>query len=188
MEILGVKHKFRSFLKENGFAYPNYVSFSKDTDTSELKSKIETLRFPIVIKPTDSSGSKGVTKLATIRRLRQAVKAAGEYSRNGVLIAEEYIEYGFPEVIGGDIFVEDGEIRLFGEMSCIRDQNGTSLLPAGEKWPSGLSEEQTTAVHKELIRLIKMLDVRFGEFNIEIIIDKKNKVHFLELGPRAGGI
>ncbi len=187
VEILGVKHKFRSFLKENGFAYPNYVSFSKDTDTSELKSKIETLRFPIVIKPTDSSGSKGVTKLATIRRLRQAVKAAGEYSRNGVLIAEEYIEYGFPEVIGGDIFVEDGEIRLFGEMSCIRDQNGTSLLPAGEKWPSGLSEEQTTAVHKELIRLIKMLDVRFGEFNIEIIIDKKNKVHFLELGPRAGG-
>ena len=89
VEILGVKHKFRSFLKENGFAYPNYVSFSKDTDTSELKSKIETLRFPIVIKPTDSSGSKGVTKLATIRRLRQAVKAAGEYSRNGVLIAEE---------------------------------------------------------------------------------------------------
>ena len=41
VEILGVKHKFRSFLKENGFAYPNYVSFSKDTDTSELESKID---------------------------------------------------------------------------------------------------------------------------------------------------
>lgn len=187
VEILGIKHKFREFLKNNGFAYPHYFAFPKDIEITELESRIKTLRFPLVIKPTDSSGSKGVTRLMSVAGLGRAVEVAAEYSRNGVLIAEEYIEYVFPEVIGGDIFVEDGEIKLFGEMSCTRGKNGTFLIPAGEKLPSGLSPDQIKAVHKELSRIIKKLDMRFGEFNIEIIIGPENKVHFLELGPRAGG-
>ncbi len=42
-------------------------------------------------------------------------------------------------------------------------------------------------VYNELQRVITALNIRFGEMNIEILLDKDDNVHFLELGPRAGG-
>lgn len=185
--ILGVKHLFRKFLQENGFACPQNISFSPTIQLNELESKLVDFQFPIIIKPTDSSGSKGVTKLTDLNELAQAIKWADSYSRNKVLIAEEFINRGFPEVIGGDIFVWNGKIVLFGEMACFRDNQGKGLIPIGKKKPSGLNPTQIEKVHTELQRMISALDIRFGELNIEIILDEKNNVHFLELGPRAGG-
>jgi hypothetical protein len=46
---------------------------------------------------------------------------------------------------------------------------------------------QNRAIHSELQKVITALGIRFGELNIEILLDKEDKVHFLELGPRAGG-
>ena len=185
--ILGVKHLFRKFLAENNFACPKHFSFAPDMDVNEINENLKNLHFPIIIKPTDSSGSKGVTKLLNVEKLSEAIKAADGYSRNKILIAEEFIERGFPEVIGGDIFVWDGKIVLYGEMSCLRDLEGKGLIPLGEKKPTGLNSYQTEQVHKELQRIVDVLGVKFGELNIEIILDQEDKVHFLELGPRAGG-
>ncbi len=187
VSILGVKHLFRKFLQENHFACPRNFSFAPTIGVEELKNQVQHLHFPIIIKPTDSSGSKGVSKLLDTDNLEEAVKWADSYSRNKILIAEEFIERGFPEVIGGDIFVSNGKIVLFGEMSCFRDNGGKGLIPIGKKKPSGLNSLQTERVHTELQRIVDALDIRFGELNIEIILDKEDKVHFLELGPRAGG-
>lgn len=127
VEVLGIKHRFREFLKDNGFACPRMVTFSPDVDVESLKEQLKGLTFPIIVKPTDSSGSKGVTKLMDTENLTGAISHADSYSRNKVLIAEEFIERGFPYVIGGDIFVEDGRIILFGEMSCLRGDKGKAL-------------------------------------------------------------
>lgn len=56
-----------------------------------------------------------------------------------------------------------------------------------KKRPAGLNKKQEEIVHNELQRVITALGVRFGEMNIEILLDKDDNVHFLELGPRAGG-
>lgn len=187
VEILGVKHKFRDFLAKNGFACPKKFTFSPTTPSSEILGQTEELRFPIVIKPTDSSGSKGVSFLNDTSNLAEAISHADSYSRNKILIAEEYIQRGFPYVIGGDIFVENGRIVLFGDMACLRDNDGKSLIPIGKKMPHGLNSQQASNLHVELQRLISVLDIRGGEMNIEAIIDKDDNVHFLEVGPRAGG-
>lgn len=185
--ILGVKHKFRKFLQENGFPCPQTFTFSPDTPLDDVKEGVSALRFPIVIKPTDSSGSKGVTFLSGLDGIEKAIAHADEYSRNKILIAEEFIERGFPDVIGGDIFVEDGKIILFGDMAALRGDNGKSLIPIGEKKPNGLNQGQRKALHEELQKLVTALGIRTGELNIELLIDKEDKPHFLELGPRAGG-
>lgn len=185
--ILGVKHLFRDFLQKNGFACPKHCSFSPDIDVDELKEKIKDFIFPIILKPTDSSGSKGVTKLISIEGLKEAIAHAADYSRNEILIAEEFIERGFPDVIGGDIFVWNGKIVLYGEMSCLRDNSGSGLIPIGKRKPSGLTAMQTKRVRDELQRIVTLLGINFGEMNIEIILDQNDNVHFLELGPRAGG-
>lgn len=185
--ILGVKHEWRKFLQTHGFACPKSYAFRPDEKLSVIKSALADFDFPILIKPTDSSGSKGVTKLDDLENIDAAVRWADSYSRNKTLIAEEFIHRDFPYVIGGDIFVWDGRIVLYGELACLRDDDGKGLIPIGKKKPSGLNSSQKGKVHSELQRLITMLDVRFGEMNIEILLDKNNDVHFLEVGPRAGG-
>lgn len=187
VEILGLKHPWRNFLKANGFACPKTVTFTPETTSCEFKDLVKDFSFPILVKPTDSSGSKGVSVLRDLTSLDKAICWAETYSRNQILIAEEFISRGFPNVIGGDIFVWDGKIILYGEMSCLRDNSGDGLIPIGKKKPSGLNSIQREIVHRELQHLITMLGIRFGEMNIELLLDKENNVHFLELGPRAGG-
>lgn len=185
--ILGVKHKFREFLHKNDFACPKFYIFKPHDNIEDVKSHLKEFSFPIIVKPTDSSGSKGVTKLKDLNNLGNAINDANRYSRNKILIVEEFIQRDFPEVIGGDIFIWNGNIVLYGEMSCLRGNHGRGLVPIGEKRPSGLNTIQLKHVHSELQRLITMLGIKFGEMNIEIILDKNANVHFLEVGPRAGG-
>ena len=187
VEILGLKYPWREFLQTNGFACPKHLSFHPETPISEIKEKAKDFTFPLVVKPTDSSGSKGVTMLESWEGLEKAICWANEYSRNKVLLIEEFIQRGFPSVVGGDIFVWDGKVVLYGEMECLRDMHNSPLIPIGEKKPLCASEKQKANIYSELQRIVTALDIRFGELNIEIILDKNDNVHFLELGPRAGG-
>lgn len=187
VEILGLKYPWRQFLKENGFTCPKNYSFHPNTSTDEIIKNTKDFTFPLVIKPTDSSGSKGVSVLDSWDGIEDAILWADSYSRNKVLLVEEYIQRGFPSVIGGDVFVWDGKIVLYGEMECLRDTLRSPLIPIGEKKPLQITEHQRNNIHKELQRIVTSLEIRFGEMNIEIILDKNDNVHFLELGPRAGG-
>lgn len=187
VEILGLKYPWRKFLHDNGFACPKFFSFNPQTPINQIKEKAQDFTFPILVKPTDSSGSKGVTRLDDWDGLENAIRWADEYSRNKVLLVEEFIQRGYPFVIGGDIFVWDGKIVLYGEMDCLRDTLKSPLIPIGKMKPSGLNKKQEEIVHRELQRVVTALGIRFGEMNIEILLDKDDNVHFLELGPRAGG-
>ena len=187
IEIMSEKHLFRAFLKEVGLPYPKSVSFPSDVLVEEVAQLVEGFHFPIVIKPTDSSGSKGVTVLDELVGLDKALMHASEFSRNGILICEEYIRKSFPHVIGGDVFVLDGEVCFWGLMSCLRDESLGGLVPVGKKIPSGLSSEQNKAVKDVLQRLVTALGIRFGELNVEVIIGQGGIPYVLELGSRAGG-
>ncbi len=185
--VLGLKDKFRDFLEEHGFSVPKHCSFKSDISEEELKKKIKDFKFPIVIKPTDSSGSKGVSFLVNESEIVSAIQVADTHSRNKIFIVEEFIQRGFPDVIGGDVFVWDGKIVLHGEMACLRGEYGNGLVPLGEKKPHGLAVGQLECVKYELQRLVSALGIKIGELNVEILLDKENKVFFLEVGPRAGG-
>lgn len=187
VEILGLKYPWRKFLQDNGFACPKVFSFNPTTPMEEIVKATAHFTFPLVVKPTDSSGSKGVTMLNDWDGFQNAVVWADSYSRNKVLIIEEYIQRGYPSVIGGDVFVWDGKVVLYGEMECLRDNERSPLIPIGEKKPLQLNEIQIKRVHEELQRIVTALDICFGELNIEIILDNEDNIHFLELGPRAGG-
>ena len=187
VEILGLKYPWREFLQNNGFACPKHYSFNPHTPIETIQKATSSFKFPLVVKPTDSSGSKGVTKLDSWEGIEKAIAWADSYSRNKVLLIEEYIQRGYPSVIGGDIFVWEGKIVLYGEMECFRDMRKSPLIPIGEKKPLQVTPLQRERIHSELQRVVTALDIRFGELNIEIILDKNDNVHFLELGPRAGG-
>lgn len=186
VETMSEKHLFRQHLKDEGFPCPRSHAFSIDDDPEEVWRSVKDLALPVVVKPTDSSGSKGVSVIEEFGRFVQAVEVAKRISRNGTLIVEEYIEMGYPHVIGGDIFVIDGEVRFWGLMECARDA-AASLVPTGEMTPTNLSSEQLAEVKALLERLVSSLGVRFGELNVEVILGKDNTPYIIELGSRAGG-
>ena len=181
------KHLFRTFLKKAGLPCPQTASFSRNATIEEVSHLVEGFRFPIVVKPTDSSGSKGVSVLNDLSELSRAIDHASDFSRNGTLICDEYIRKTFPYVIGGDIFVVDGKVHIWGLMSCLRDEGLGGLVPVGKKIPSGLSADENRAVKDVLQRLVTALGVRFGELNVEVILGEDGVPYVLELGSRAGG-
>lgn len=187
IETMSEKHLFRTFLKKAGLPCPQAVSFSRCATVEEVTHLVESFRLPIVVKPTDSSGSKGVSVLNDLSGIGRAIEHASEFSRNGTLICEEYIRKTFPYVIGGDIFVVDGKVLFWGLMSCLRDEGLGGLVPVGKKSPSGLSADENSAVKDVLQRLVTALGVRFGELNVEVILGEDGVPYVLELGSRAGG-
>lgn len=189
VQVLSEKHLFRDHLEKSGLPCPQHVRLFTSSTVAEAIEAGQGMSLPVVLKPTDSSGSKGVTVLESLdeEAVAQALVYASEYSRNDTLVIEEYIRSGFPRVIGGDVFVADGEVRFWGLMSCLRDKAMGGLVPVGERWPSGLSEKQLAAVKEQVQALVSSLGMRFGEMNVEVIVDDADVPHFLELAARAGG-
>lgn len=179
------KQLFRDYLKKNGFNSPKSVRVSIPYDIANID--IRDLTFPIIIKPTDSSGSKGVSVIHDLEELDKALKYGEKYSRNNVLIIEEFIQRDHPHVIEAEIFVVNGEVVSWGLINSIRDSNTNPLLPAGYTYPLDISEERLQIVKTEIRKLIHSMGDSSGAFNIEMIIDKKNKLYFLDAGPRNGG-
>lgn len=189
VRTLSTKHLFRKHLAEHGFPCPQSHPIQADASASDLVALGEGMRSPYVLKPTDSSGSKGISVLDSLdlAELDVALAHARENSRNGILVFEEFIRSAFQRVIGGDVFVVNGRVAFWGLMSCLRDEALGGLVPIGERYPSGMDQVQEQAVRDQIQRLVSSLGLRFGEFNVEMIIGEGDVPYFLELGARAGG-
>ena len=178
------KDLFRGFLSEHGFNVPSCVSFS---EKENIKEGISALRFPIIIKPVDSSGSKGITVLESPQGLEKAIEYALSYSRCKRIIVEEFIQKKHPFLVGGDIFVSDGKVIQWGLMNCHRDPSVNPLVPVGKSFPPILDDEDLATVKSTIERLIKELGIQFGPMNVELIVDRENHVFPIDIGPRSGG-
>lgn len=184
VDILCNKDKFRIFLKENGFNTPESKSY---TNIEEAINDCETLKYPLIIKPVDSSGSKGVTVLHSNKNLEEALKVAFSFSRCHRIIIEDFIERKHQYLIGGDLFIVDGEIILWGLLNCHRDNEVNPLVPVGKSYPLKLENDDIKRVKETLYSLVKKLNIRNGSMNVELIVDKMNRVWPIDIGPRSGG-
>lgn len=187
VKILCNKDKFRAFLSDNSFNTPKAKSYTKaDEAVSDIKNAY--FKLPIIIKPTDSSGSKGVTVIDSQNKdIKGAVDFAFSFSRNTSIVAEEFIVKKHQYLVGGDIFVCDGKIVIWGLMNCHRDNSVNPLVPIGKSYPPKIEETDIRNVKSELQRLVDSLNIKNGSMNVELLIDKNNDVYFIDIGPRGGG-
>lgn len=184
VELLTQKDLFRAFLAQNGFCTPLAKGYSC---YEEIGEEINDFKFPVMVKPVDSSGSKGVVKVYEKAGLYDAVEEALSYSRGKRFIIEEFIQKkGYQ--ISGDGFSVDGKLVFTSYGNELYSGKGTrEYVALGEFWPSLLSEELKNKVDHELQRLITALGMRTSAYNIEVILDENDDVYILELGPRNGG-
>lgn len=179
------KHRFRSFLRVNGFNVP--ASLYVDSEEPFDSAKIADFHFPLIVKPTDSSGSKGVTVVREETNIAAAIDAARGYSRNGIIIVEEFIERDHPHVIEAEITVSGGEVVIWGLINSIRDEVSNGLLPAAYSFPLEVSDVQLNVVVEQVSALVHASGMKEGSFNIEMIVDRNDRLFFLDAGPRNGG-
>lgn len=184
VKILTQKDLFRNFLKENNFNVPVFGVY-KNYDS--LLAEIDKFTFPIMVKPVDSSGSKGVVKVYDTDCLESAVFEALSYSRSKTIVAEEFIiKKGYQ--VSGDGFSVDGKLVFTSYGNELYSNDGVrDYVALGEFWPSLLTQEQKNKIDKELQRLITALKMTTSAYNIEVILDKDDNVYILELGARNGG-
>ena len=184
VETLCNKDLFRSFLAAHNFNTPRAKGY---TTKEAAISDISRFDFPIIVKPVDSSGSKGATVLRNLIGLDAAIDFAFSYSRGHRIIIEEYIEKKHPYLIGGDIFVSDGKIIQWGLMNCHRDLSVNPLVPVGKSYPLLLDGADIQAVKGTLQRLVSELGIKFGPMNVELLVDTQDRVFPVDIGPRSGG-
>lgn len=182
VQLLSEKDLFRKFLSENGFNTPKSLSIIGDKDINKASS----LNFPIIVKPTDSSGSKGVTKIDNFSQLKHAVEYALTFSRNKRAIAEEYIESDGAQ-IHGDGLIVDGELVFHYLGDHHYDKRINPFVPYSTTWPSIKGENVISEIEKELKRAISLSGFKNGAVNIEVRVSKTGEIYIMEIGPRSGG-
>lgn len=184
VEILCNKDKFRKFLAEKGFSAPVAKGYATKEEALNDKKSFE---YPIIIKPVDSSGSKGATVLYSEDHLGQAVDFAFSFSRCHRIIVEHFIEKKHPYLIGGDVFIEDGKIVLWGLLNCHRDNRVNPLVPVGKSYPLQLEQKDVQNIKETLASMVEKLGIRNGSMNVELVVDESNRVWPIDVGPRSGG-
>lgn len=182
--ILQNKGKFRKFLAENGFNVPFARSYKYPEDALKDASLF---RWPVIIKPTDSAGSKGVTKVDDKKDIVKYANHALEFSLTNEFIMEEFIEKkGFSS--DTDSFSIDGKLVFTSFNDQWFDSKADNpYTPAGFIFPSGMPLDIQKELHSELQRLLKLLDMGTTIYNIETRQGVDGKPYIMECSPRAGG-
>ena len=184
VEILQNKDKFRMFLQKNGFNVPQAKGFDSVEAAME---EIYWYPWPVIVKPTDAAGSKGVTRVDKAEDLKPALEYAMEHSISGHIIVEEFIDkQGCSS--DTDSFSEDGKLKFVSFSAQRFDADATNpYTPAAYSWPSTFAKEQEEYLTSEIQRLITLLGLKTSVYNIETRVGTNGKPYIMELTPRGGG-
>lgn len=181
--VLQDKSTFREFLKENLFNVPKAIGCKT---LEEAQKRITDFCWPVIVKPVDSAGSKGVTRCDTMEELPNAVSCALENGHNGSFIVEEFLEKEGPSS-GSETFAVNGVAVYNGVYDQFFDPKAPNpYVPAAECWPSSHSQQIQDEVYSEVNRLFGLLHIKTGIFNVEWRVSK-GKAYLMEVTPRGGG-
>ena len=182
--ILQDKSRFRQFLADNGFNAPHAKGYVNAEDAIK---DVDYFNWPVIVKPVDSAGSKGVSRVDDPIDLPKAIAHALEESHNGHFIIEDFLELdGYQS--SADCFSVDGKLVYADYSDQLFDKDAANpYTPALEIWPSTMKQEHQDYLTSELQRLLTLLHCGTGLYNVESRLCKNGKPYIMEVSPRAGG-
>ncbi len=176
------KYEMRKAFKENGVAVPQFVEL---TSFEEI-SKIKNMKTPIIVKPTDRSGSRSITKiedLTKIDELKNAISEAINTSFEKKAIVEEYIDGD--EFSAECISYEGNHILL--TVTRKQTTGAPHFIETGHIQPAGLSKEMISEIEKEVVKGLNSLKIENGASHTEFKITPNGDIKIIEIGARMGG-
>lgn len=186
IHILASKSEFRKFQASINLYAPKHY------ETEEIKDVMENIynfQFPIIIKPSQSSGSRGVEVIDSIKNERKIFKAfeiCKKYSRNNRVVFEEYVDMSSLDEVEAEIFVNDGQILWDGLLLTLRNEK-KPLIPMTDIYPLPYKEEKIKIIKNDLQKIIEHLGIMHGEYNAELYFTPDNQLFIMEINARQGG-
>ena len=178
------KAAMRRAFAEAGDPSPRSVAVSAG-DADSFDPAQEGLRYPLIVKPTDRSGSRGVTKLegSDPHALRSALHDALQQGFAGQAVVEEFVS--------GDEFSVEG-ISWKGEHRILAiTRKGTTGAPhfieTSHLQPAGIDEPTSARVRQVVAHALGTLGIRYGASHSELKIDHDGSIRIIEIGARMGG-
>ena len=182
--ILQDKARFRRFLSENGFNVPTAKGY---TNIEDALNDVNLFHWPVIVKPVDSAGSKGVSRVNTVKDLPLAISNALEVSHKKQFIIEDFLELdGYQS--SADCFSIDEKLVYADYSDQLFDKEAANpFTPAMEIWPSTMPKKSQNYLTNELQRLLSLLHCETGIYNVESRLCRNGKPYIMEVSPRAGG-
>lgn len=177
-EVTTNKYKMRRCFMENDVPSPKF-SLVKSDGIFDVKG----FQFPLIVKPTDRSGSKGVEKVLDSAQLDEAIRRAQEVSFHKEAIIEEF-------VTGREISVESISYKGEHTILQITDKVTTGapfFVELEHHQPSSLPEGIKIKVRKIVLKALDALHIQYGASHSELKITEDGDIKVIEIGARMGG-
>ncbi|MBI9032066.1 ATP-grasp domain-containing protein [bacterium] len=180
-EVTTNKYKMREKLSEHGVLCPQFLKL-ETLDKGKIDLVKDEFKCPYIVKPTDRSGSRGVTKVENINDLENAIKRAIGYSLRKECIVEEFVS-------GDEISVESISYQGIHYVLAITDKETTgspNFVETAHHQPS-IYTTRKKEIEKLVISALDSLEVKNGASHTEIKITKTGELFVIEIGARMGG-
>lgn len=174
------KYQMRCALSEAGVPTPQFAVVSEDSD---LEMAIRGFHYPLIVKPTDRSGSRGITKVLDFQELQSAVQRAAEYSFERAAIVEEFIQ-------GDEYSCECISFQGEHHMLAITKKYTTGAphyIETAHMEPAGLPDWVEKQVQKTVFAGLTALGIEYGASHSEFRVSSDGQIGIIEIGSRMGG-
>ena len=172
------KHEMRKAFERAGDPSPKSIIVDENTDITTLK-----LDYPIIVKPTDRSGSRGIFKLESCDLLKQCIAKSVEESFEKKALVEEFAE-------GQEYSVEhisfEGK-HYFLALTKKYTTGAPHFIETGHLEPAPIEENVLNKIKTAINHALDTLDIKNGASHSEIKIDKEGNIKIIEIGARMGG-
>lgn len=173
-----IKNKYQIRLRLN-----DSLHFYEISNTTQLKNISDSIIYPVIVKPCDGSGSKGVAKANDFDELSKLYLSAAEKSLSKKVLIESFVE---GKEYGAESIVTDGEIHVLAVMKK------TMTIPPvyaelGHSVPCGLSGAAVGRIKEKIKEAIKSLNINCGAVNMDFLLSNGGEVHIIDVGARMGG-
>lgn len=172
------KFEMRKAFKENDIPCPNFIHVKKDTNLDELK-----LEYPVIIKPTDRSGSRGINKVYSPKEMKEAVEESIEASFSKEALIEEFAE-------GREFSIEYISENGKHNFLAVTEKFTTGephFIETAHLQPARITKEQEDMIKEIIPKALTALKIKNGASHSELKIDSNNNIKIIEIGARMGG-
>ena len=170
------KRLFENHVDDTEQAY----EVTRDTDISAL-SKI--LKYPVMVKPCDGSGSRGASRVDCSNNLAEACEYAVS---NSITHKAEIESFIFGHEYGAESLVVNGEVHVLAIMKKWMTEP-PYYAELGHAIPCGLQNEIEERAKKIVAKAIDALGINHGSVNMDLLITDTGKIHIVDVGARMGG-
>lgn len=176
--IVTNKYEMRKCFSENAVPSPRFT-IADNNDTYNIAG----FCFPLIVKPTDRSGSRGVEKVLDPLQLDKAIIRAKEESFCNAAIIEEY-------VTGREVSVESISYNGDHYVLQITDKVTTGapyFVELEHHQPSSLDDTIQNRIREIVQKALDALNIRYGASHSELKITDDGDIRVIEIGARMGG-